>query len=66
MIDIIHITCGDIAFRTHDRPATGDIMDPSDVVLLAGIVPKVGSHIICGSCGEQCTPASLRPDGGFA
>jgi hypothetical protein len=52
-ITVYHITgCGDIAFGITRIPSRDEVINPNDIVLPDGSIPKGGDRIICGSCGK--------------
>ena len=61
MIDILHLTCGRVAFRYDHSPHPGERIDPTHATLLDGTKPVVGDRMICGSCGKQALIEDLRP-----
>jgi len=52
MIDVIHKTCGEVAFRMKSRPVPGKVMRSTDAYLLDGSHPTEGSIFMCDSCKQ--------------
>jgi len=53
MINVIHKSCGNIAFYFKDIVHSGDIIRSSNVILLNGLNAQYGDILICGSCYKQ-------------
>lgn len=65
IVDIIHKTCGGVAFRVNRRPARTDIMDASTVVWPVDRI-RTGDFISCFSCGQRIEgPTYIEIVGGF-
>ncbi len=59
MREIIHTTCGKIAFYTKDSVKMDDIICASDVTKLNGTTPNIRDAIICGNCHQPCRLGDL-------
>jgi len=53
MINVIHKSCGNIAFYFKEILHSGDIIRSSNIILLDGSNAHHGSICICGSCHQQ-------------
>jgi hypothetical protein len=49
--NVIHLTCGKVAFYLTHRLHDGEVANSSNVILLDGTIPKDGDPAVCGSCG---------------
>ena len=65
-IDIIHKTCGQVAFRYDHRPFVGEALTFKSATWLDGSKPRPYEVVICGSCGETIGTEDLSVDGGCA
>ena len=52
MIALHHIACGQVAFYAEEGVLERGVR-ASEVVLLDGRKPDVGTAIVCGSCGKR-------------
>jgi hypothetical protein len=63
---IMHEACDQVAFYYTEQPVWGEPIDPKLAVLIDGTTPINGEPMICGSCGQECSPADVNPAGGYA
>ena len=54
MKEVIHITCGKIAFYTKNSVTMDDPIRSEDIIKLNGEHPHAYDPIICGSCNQSC------------
>jgi len=66
MYPIIHEVCDQVAFYYTEQPVWGEPINPALAVLNDGTTPVNGSVMVCGSCGQECTPMDINPAGGYA
>lgn len=65
IVDVVHTTCGGVAFRVNRRPARTDIMDSSTVVWPEKRI-RTGDFISCFACGQRIeSPMDIKIVGGF-
>lgn len=53
---IVHLDCGQPAFRMRRRPRRGDVLRVADIELLDGSEPVPNSWVPCGTCGTPVNP----------
>ena len=58
MIALHHIACGRVAFYAEEGALDRGVR-ASEVVLLSGRKPDVGTAVVCGSCGQRITGQGL-------
>ncbi len=59
MIALHHVLCGKTAFFVANQEALDRGARASDVTLVDGRKPDVGTAIVCGSCGQRITGQGL-------
>ena len=52
-INVIHKTCGCVAFLSRVQPRSGMALKASDVIFPDGTMPTQGERVICFSCKEE-------------
>lgn len=53
MIEVIHTTCGGVAFHYDGRILSGGILEASHAYLWDGTHPQPHSPLLCSECGEN-------------